>query len=136
MLMWSAIGFIGVAIFIITNTMFQDEEEFKAQEKIEDADASSKKQADAHGIILKYSRPFFKRYASPMVAQMKAKSKFKKRYRRKLASSGLTDYLTPEDFYSFKLFLILGFPVMFLGIRTFLEETWPLKLIPVLAVVG
>jgi tight adherence protein C len=136
MLMWAAIVFIGIAIFIITNTMFQDEEEFKAQEKIEDADASSKKAVDNHGIILKYSRPFFKRYASPMVAQMKAKQKFKKAYRRKLASSGLTDYLTPEDFYSFKLFLILGFPIMFLAIRTFLEETWDLGLIPVLAVVG
>ena len=136
MLMYAAIGFIGIAIFIITNTMFQDEEEFKAQEKIEDADAASKKSADNHGIILKYSRPFFKRYASPIVSQMRSRKKFKERYRRKLAGSGLTDYLTPEDFYSFKLFLILGFPITFIALRTFLEETWPLKLIPVLAVFG
>ena len=81
MLMWAAIGLIGIAIFIITNTMFQDEEEFKAQEKIEDAEAS-KLDFDKHGIVLKYSRPFFKRYATPIVMQMKSRKKFKEKYRR------------------------------------------------------
>ncbi len=133
--MYSAIGLIGIAIFIITNTMFQDEEEFKAREKIEDAETVSR-DAGNHGIVLKYSRPFFKRYFSPIVSQMKGKQRFRKKYRRKLASSGLTEYLTPEDFYSFKLFLIIGFPILFILIRAFLEETWPLKFIPFIAVAG
>ena len=67
---------------------------------------------------------------------MKNKKTFKDKYRRKLAAAGLTNVLTPEDFFAFKLFLILGFPIVFLGVRTFLEETWSLQMIPVLALIG
>ena len=123
LLMYAAVGMIGIAVFIVTNTIFQDEEEFKAQEKLEDNESNAKDEIAAHGAILKYSRPFFKRYVSPIVSQMKKKKQIKERYRRKLAAAGLTQILTPEDFYSFKLFLILGFPVTFLGLREFLGET-------------
>jgi tight adherence protein C len=131
-LMWAAVILIGIAVFIITNMMFQDEEAFKAQEKL---DEGGKEEKD-HGIVLRYSRPFFKRYVTPIVSQMKNKKKIKEKYKRKLASAGLTDYLSPEDFFSFKLFLIVGFPILFFGVRQFLEETWPLTAIPVVAVVG
>ena len=67
---------------------------------------------------------------------MKMKKKIKEKYKQPLASSGLNELMTPEDFFAFKLFLIIGFPIVFLGVRTFLEETWPLSLIPVLGVVG
>lgn len=136
LLMYAAVGMIGIAVFIVTNTIFQDEEEFKAQEKLEDNESNAKDEIAAHGAILKYSRPFFKRYVSPIVSQMKKKKQIKERYRRKLAAAGLTQILTPEDFYSFKLFLILGFPVTFLGLREFLGESWPMSYIPILAFVG
>ena len=76
-----------------------------------------------HGIVLKYSRPFFKHYISPIVSSMKYKKQIKEKYKQKLASSGLADILTPEDFYAFKIFLIVGFPIVFMAVRTFLEET-------------
>ena len=67
---------------------------------------------------------------------MKNRKTFKEKYRRTLAAAGLTNVLTPEDFVAFKLFLIVGFPIVFLGARLFLGADWSLSLIGVLAVVG
>ena len=125
----------GICAFIISFSFLSGEQEFKASESLEE---TTEKKIDykKYGTILHYSRPAFKRYIYPIVAQMKKKKKIRDKYKRKLASSGLTDVMTPEDFYAFKLFLIVGFPILFLAVRAFLEETWPLKLIPLLAAIG
>ncbi len=138
MLYWGGILLIGLAALMISIQIFQDEDSFRAQEQLEDQEqAVGKKGAQPnHGIVIKYSRPFFKRYVTPIVQGMKSKKNIKEKYKRKLASAGLQDYMTTEDFFAFKLFLILGFPVAFFAIRTFLEETWPLSMIPVVAAVG
>ena len=134
LLYYTALGLIGLAVFLIAKTIFQDEDTFQAQEKL---DENNKQDEIAkHGIILRYSRPFFKRYFSPIVSGMKSKKGLKEKYRRSLASSGLTNVLTPEDFFAFKLFLIIGFPVVFILLKTFLTTDWSLSLIPVLALVG
>ena len=67
---------------------------------------------------------------------MKNKKGLKEKYRRTLAAAGLTNVLTPEDFFAFKLFLILGFPVLFILSKLFLEADWSLVFIPALALVG
>ncbi len=134
-LLYGALFLVFIAIFLIARTIFQDEDQFQAQEKLEDA-KFNKEELAKHGIILKYSRPFFKRYFSPIVSNMKNKKEIREKYRRSLAAAGLNPVLTPEDFYSFKLFLILGFPIMFLAVRAYMEETWPLSLIPVISIVG
>lgn len=134
MLLWAGVFLIGVAVFIVTNMMFHDENQFKASEKLEEGVATNS--GAQHGIVLRYSRPFFKRYISPIVSSLKNKKWIREKYKRKLSGAGLQNYLTPEDFYSFKLFLIVGFPIVFMAVRAFLEETWPLSLIPVVAVVG
>lgn len=135
MLATAAVLFIGVAVFIITITIFQDEGQYQVQEKLEEAQ-SVKLDVGSQGAVLKYSRPFFKRYVTPIVSNMKNKKWIKEKYKRSLASAGLSEYLTPEDFFSFKLFLIIGFPVVFMVVREFLNETWALSYIPVIAVVG
>jgi tight adherence protein C len=116
--------------------MFQEEDEYKAQEKLESGAGSDKESLAQHGIVLRYSRPFFRRYVTPIVSVFKNKKKIREKYKRNLASAGLTDVLTPEDFFSFKLFLIVGFPIVFLGLRTFLEETWPLNYIFPISIFG
>ncbi len=137
MLLTAGIVLIGLATFIVANTFFTEESKFKAAESLEDAEESQKnKKAKDKDIILTYSRPFFRRYVSPVVAQMKNKKKIREKYKRKLASAGLSQDLTPDDFYSFKLFLIVAFPMLFLGIRWFLEATWPLAAAPLCGVVG
>lgn len=126
---------IGLSTFLIVRMTFQDQDEFKAKEQVEELDRGSIDFSD-YGIILKYSRPFFRRYITPVVSNMKSKKKIKQKYEKKLANAGLKEILTIEDFFSFKIFLIIGFPILFLGIRAFLEETWSLSYIPLIAVLG
>ncbi len=76
LLLWAAIILVGIATLIITRTIFEDEDQFKAQEKLDEGGESGKKEKN-HGIVLKYSRPLFKRYVSPIVANMKNKKKIK-----------------------------------------------------------
>ena len=47
--------------------------------------------------------------------------KNREKYKRPLASSGMNKFLTPEDFYAFKLFLIIGFPIVYLGLNDVFE---------------
>ncbi|MBC7537191.1 MAG: type II secretion system F family protein [Bacteriovorax sp.] len=134
LLYYTSLLLIGLAVFLIAKTIFQDEDTFQAQEKLDENNKLD--EIAKHGIILRYSRPFFKRYFSPIVSGMKNKKGLKEKYRRTLAAAGLTSILTPEDFFAFKLFLILGFPIIFIIMKTFLEADWSLMLIPVLALVG
>ncbi|PIP92645.1 MAG: hypothetical protein COW00_01305 [Bdellovibrio sp. CG12_big_fil_rev_8_21_14_0_65_39_13] len=135
MLLWASLILFGVAVFIVTSMMFLDESEYKAQEKLEQQ-ATVQDSVNQQGVILRYSRPFFKRYVTPIVSSMKSKKKIREKYKRKLASAGLTEILTPEDFFSFKLFLILGFPIVFFGVRWFIEADWPLSYIPLISGFG
>lgn len=133
-LFYSSLILIGIAVFLVARATLEEENKFKAAEALEEADNEKKQQTT--DFVLKYSRPFFKRYFTPIVQSMKGRQKLKTKYKRKLANAGLTKELTPEDFFAFKLFLIIGFPIIFIILRVLLEETWNLGLIPVLAVVG
>ena len=95
----------------------------QATEQLEEGEADKKDEVAKYKVILKYSRPFFKFYISPMVSGMKIKRQIKEKYKQPIASSGLGNIMTPEDFFAFKLFLIIGFPIVFLAVRTFMEET-------------
>ena len=130
----AAMIMVFIAVFIIMKTVFQDEEQFKAQEFLEDQEKKAASQNK--GIVLKYSRPFFRRYLLPVVPQMKTKKKIRDKYKRPLANAGLSEVLTPDEFFAFKLFLILGFPIVFLALRVFLEEDWSLSLIIFIAIGG
>jgi tight adherence protein C len=135
-LLYASLFLIALATFIAFKMFFDDTSQYKASEQLEEVKESPKDEIAKHGAILKYSRPFFKRYLSPVVASMKSKKAFKEKYRRPLASAGLTEIMTPEDFMAFKLFLIVGFPIVFLGARTFIEADWPLSSIPFIALFG
>ena len=126
---------IFLAVFLVARAVFQDEDRFKAQSKLEDAQKEDKQDVP-NDIVLKYSRPFFKRYFTPVVSGMKSKKKIRDKYKRKLASAGLSKALSPEDMFAFKLFLIIGFPIVYLGLRAFLEESWPLSFVPMISVFG
>ncbi|MAX65608.1 MAG: hypothetical protein CME66_01600 [Halobacteriovoraceae bacterium] len=134
-LMYASLFLFGLAVFLVARTVFQDEDRFKAQEKLEDAEQDEKQQVP-NDIVLKYSRPFFKRYFTPVINGMKNKRKIREKYKRPLASSGMNKFLTPEDFFAFKLFLIIGFPIVYLGLRSFLEEDWPLMYTPLISIFG
>ncbi len=134
-LIYASYFLIGLAVFLVMQTIFADEDKFKAGLSLEDADEDEKKQVPKD-IILKYSRPFFKRYFSPVVQGMKYKKKIREKYKRPLAASGMNQFLTPEDFYAFKLFLIVGFPISYVLGGKFLEIDIELSYIPILMLVG
>ena len=131
---WASIISMGLAILLLANTMFQEEEEYQAQEKLEEGE--TREGPASHGIILRYSRPFFRRYVVPIIKSLKNRKNIKEKYKRKLANAGLTEVLTPEDFFSFKIFLVIGFPFVFIVLREFLEGEWPMQWIGGIAVFG
>jgi len=135
LIFWAALFLLGLATYMICKTIFQDEGQYKAAEKLEDSD-TVKENLASMSVILKWSRPFFRRYISPAVKGMRGRKKIKDKYQRKLATAGLTEYMSPEDFFSYKLFLIIGFPVAFVVIRIFMEQQWPFELIPVVSMIG
>ncbi|MCB9094996.1 MAG: type II secretion system F family protein [Halobacteriovoraceae bacterium] len=135
LLFYASIFLIGISVFILAKNIFQEEEEFRSGEAIEETESladSIKKE----GFILKYSRPFFKRYFTPIVKGMKSKNSFSEKYKRALASAGLTKSLSPIDLMAFKLFLIIGFPIFYLVIRELVEAQWPMAFVPVISVLG
>ena len=73
LILYAAIIGIGVSVFIFMRMLFQEQSELQATEQLEDGSAEAKDSVAQHGIILKYSRPFFKHYISPIVASMKMK---------------------------------------------------------------
>lgn len=133
----AAILCIAFAAFLISYTIFKDEGEFAVHEKLEEHE-EGKQQIDykKYGIIYRYSRPFVKRYFSPVVQGMKGVQKIKSRYKRKIANAGISKMISPEDFFAFKLFLIIGFPLVFLAIRQFMEASWPLGFTVMVACLG
>lgn len=95
---------LGLAIFFITRTVFSDEEKRSAGRQLGNYRADA---PDAGNIILRASRPIFSRYLVPIVEDLKV-DKTRKILKKKLASAGLTEALTPDELYSFKLFLSLS----------------------------
>ena len=123
LILYTAIAGVGLAVFIFVSMLFKEQSEMQATEQLEEGEADKKDEVAKYGVILKYSRPFFKFYLSPMVSGMKIKRQIKEKYKQPIASAGLGNIMTPEDFFAFKLFLIIGFPIVFLAVRTFMEET-------------
>ncbi len=130
-----AILMIGFAVFNISRVIFEEEDQYKTSETLNELEETTKV-SKSDGLILMYSRPFFKRYFNPVVAGMKGKEKIREKYKRVIAASGMSQVLTAIDLFSFKLFLIIGFPIVFLGLRAFLEADWPLSFVPLMAVLG
>lgn len=135
LLLYTSYFLFGLAVFLIMQTFFKDEDRFKAELRLDEADEDEKKKLP-NDVVLKYSQPFFKRYVSPVVKGMKYKKKIREKYKRKLASSGMNKFLSPEDFFAFKLFLIIGFPVVYIFGGKFMEVEVELSYVPFLVVGG
>jgi tight adherence protein C len=123
---------LGLAIYFLVRTVFSDEERRSAGKQLGNYRDSGN---DAGNAILKYSRPFFSRYLVPIVEEMKIDDT-RKLLKRKLASAGLTEVLTPDELYSFKLFLIVGFPALLAFMKLAWEMEVPGYAFPVSMIIG
>ena len=123
---------LGFAIYFMVRTVFSDEEKRNAGRALGNyrADVS-----DAGNIILRFARPFFSRYLVPIVEDMKVDDQ-RVILKKKIASAGLTDVLTPDELYSFKISLIIIFPAVMLFMRFAWEMEVPLYAFPIAMAIG
>lgn len=123
---------LGVAVFFMVQTVFSDEERRSAGRALGTERLSSKNDTD---FFLKIARPFFARYVVPIVQDMKIDNT-RKVLKRKLASGGLTEVLTPDELFSFKLSLIIIVPVMLVFVKYAWEVDIPGWAFPAAMVFG
>lgn len=90
---------------MLARTFFHSEEARSADQLL----GAEEKERKATDVVIKYSRPFFTRYVVPIVQDLKI-DEYRKTLRRKLIAAGMLDELTPDELFSFKLFLIVGAP--------------------------
>lgn len=133
-LFYAPLVLIFVAIFLIVRVFLEDQDKYKTQEALEEADSSNvpKKQA----MFLRITKPFYKRYFLPIVESSKHKQNFRTRYKQQLANAGLTKEMSPEEFVALKFFMIIGGPFAFLAVRWITEENWSLSITPLMGIIG
>lgn len=134
LLFFAPLVLVFIAIFLIVRVFMEEQDKFKTQEALEEAENVNKQKTQP--LLIKATKPFYKRYFVPMVQGFKNKQKIKTNYRQKLANGGLSKEITPEEFLALKIFMILGGPFVFLTIRWILSETWPLAITPLMGIVG
>src|SRR4051794_15379361 len=98
---------IGIGAFILGRMIMAEQESRAAQENL--ADGRERKVTNG---LVKLTKPFFTQYVAPMVRGKPFWDKQRKKYKRKIIASGLRDEMSPDEFISFKLFLILFFPLV------------------------
>lgn len=133
LLYYSPLVLIFIAIFIVIRLFMEEQDKFKTQEALEDAENTAKVKSEP--LFIKVTKPFYKRYFVPLT-QGKNKQKYRNMYRQKLANAGILKEMSPEEFQALKLFMILGGPLVFLIVRFILEETWPLSYTPLMGIAG
>lgn len=134
LLFYGPLVLVFIAIFIVVRGFLEEQDKFKTQEALEDAENANKGK-QLH-LFIKLTRPFYKRYFVPLVQGSKNKQGIKNKYRQKLANAGLSKEMTPEEFVALKFFMILGGPFAFLAVRWIMTEDWPLTITPAMALVG
>lgn len=133
-LFWAPLVLVFVSIFLIVRVFMEDQDKYKTQEALEEAENSTKGKEQA--FFIKITKPFYKRYFLPIVSGYKNKQGFRNKYRQKLANAGLLKDMSPDEFMALKFFMIIGGPFAFLTVRGIMEATWPLALTPVMGIVG
>lgn len=113
--LYAAYILVGVSAFVLARMVFQEQETRAAAENLEEL-----KDRKASDFLVKVTRPFFTQYVVPMIRGKPFWDERRKYYKRKVVAAGLKDELTPDEFISFKFFLIIFFPLV-LGFLTALD---------------
>ncbi len=133
-LFYAPLVLIFIAIFLIVRVFLEEQDKYKTQEALEEAENAKGK--NSH-LFIRLTRPFYKRYFVPLVQGSKNKVSLRNKYRQKLANAGLTKEMTPEEFVALKFFMILGGPFVYLAFRWILEEpSMELSYTPIMAFAG
>ena len=133
-LFWAPLVLVFVAIFIIVRVFMEDQDKYKTQEALQEAENNTKGKDQA--FFIKVTKPFYKRYFLPIIQDSKHKQNFRVKYRQKLANAGLTKDMSAEEFVALKFFMIIGGPFAFLAVRWIMSENWSLSYTPIMGIVG
>ncbi len=104
---WFAYGLIAVAVYIVAREFLKEGESRAAADNLGD-----QRDRKASNPLVKYTRPFFTQYVSPIVRGKAFWDYFRAYYQRRLVSAGLSEEFDPDDFIAFKLFNIVFFPII------------------------
>lgn len=96
-----------LATFIFMRMLLTEQENMSTQENMRDLDG--KKTSNS---LVRLTRPFFSQYIMPSIRGKQRFEKMRVKYRRKLISGGLKEQLTADEFISFKILLIVFFPLV------------------------
>jgi tight adherence protein C len=118
---YTAYFLIGLGAFILARMLMEEQESRAAQENLSDL-----RDRKASNPLVKLLRPFFTQYVVPMVRGKSFWDNRRKVYKRKIIAGGLKEELTPDEFISFKLVLIIFFPIVggFLNAGEFIDLAW------------
>lgn len=110
-----------IAVYLVARMLLSQEERSAAQENL--ADLRNRKSSSK---LVKATRPFFTQYVVPVVRGKKMWDSRRITYRRRLIAAGLRDELTPDEFISYKFFLIAFFPMVGLVLNAIgiLDLSW------------
>lgn len=112
---------VGVGAFILARMLLAQQESRAAEENL----AESKDRQASNGLV-KLLRPVFTQYVVPVIRGKPFWDKKRQLFKRKIIAAGLKEELTPDEFISFKLVLILFFPVVggLLNAGDFIDVSW------------
>lgn len=96
-----------LSIFLFMRMLLTEQENMSTQENMRDIDG--KKTANS---LVRLTRPFFSQYIMPAIRGKQRFENMRIKYRRKLISGGLKEQLTADEFISFKILLIVFFPLV------------------------
>ncbi len=96
-----------MATFLFMRMLLTEQENLSTQENMRDLEG--KKTANP---LVRFTRPFFSQYIVPAIRGKQRFEKMRLKYRRKLISGGLKEQLTADEFISFKILLIVFFPLI------------------------
>ncbi len=104
---YAGYALIFLAVFIFTRTLMTEQENMSTQENLREMDGKKSQNS-----LVRLTRPFFTQYILPSVRGRPVFEKYRVKYRRKIISAGLKQQITADEFISFKILLIVVFPII------------------------
>jgi tight adherence protein C len=103
---YAAYALIGISVFLLVRMLLEEQESRAAQENLSDL-----RNRKSTNFLVKILRVFFTQYIVPIIREKPFWDKKRKEFSRKLIAAGLKEELTPDEYISFKILLILFFPI-------------------------
>ena len=98
---------LAVGVFLFVRLLFPEEETQEAKKRL----GVGGVRTVAPSLVVKFSRPMML-VLTPLTQNIKAE-KYRTRVRRGFISSGMTDEMTPDEFFAWKLTMMVFVPVFF-----------------------